>query len=51
LAEFQKKHKPLQTTVHKEKILVDFIKPHQYYTQGQKRKERRKNRNRMRRRE
>jgi len=28
LAEFQKKHKPLQITIHKEKILVDFIKPH-----------------------
>jgi len=32
LAEFQKKHKPLQITVHKEKISVDFIKPHQNYT-------------------
>jgi hypothetical protein len=32
LAEFQKKHKPLQITVHMEKILVDFIKPHQNYT-------------------
>ena len=31
LAEFQKKHKPLQISVHKE-VMVDFIKPHQNYT-------------------
>lgn len=32
MAEFQKKHKPLQITVHKDKILADFIKACQNYT-------------------